>query len=455
MTNDSSGGYADGKDEDDEDEEEEEKEHLAPADSVIVVPVDEPGQKSKVERLLARTNSITITTYPQYHHPLARERLIRALAPPPHSSSPPVQSPLLPSSGCPTQIQTLKIASTQALIDAVTAASPSPPLPPSLYIPPPVDHRDDIPESEQPPRKRLCLSTLGSRYEVGESSTARPTKDRGIDYGFVSTIDAKERRQGTRDVGYGIRDTWVDPAGTVPKIAPMTVGESRIHPPQHRYGSPCGLIYLWDRNELSKEQYWMVERRGLCFPEAWSHIEEDWSQATSSGASDPFVIHLLTIRRQASDEQHRKQTAKTMRLGFRSPSASGDAQTTTSAALTWWNGQIRTLGPEVYAMTWEILKKKMMDKYCQGEIKKLEIELWNLKVKGNDVPAYTEREKEALWGIFAQVHQVPSSPQWPVYPEVPQVQQSRAFCSAIVEYRIDKCLLILQRQWQLQGKWFD
>ncbi|GJS13331.1 putative reverse transcriptase domain-containing protein [Tanacetum coccineum] len=26
------------------------------------------------------------------------------------------------------------------------------------------------------------------------------------------------------------------------------------------------------------------------------------------------------------------------------------------AALTWWNGQIRTLGPEAYAMTWEVLK---------------------------------------------------------------------------------------------------
>ncbi|GJV64745.1 putative reverse transcriptase domain-containing protein [Tanacetum coccineum] len=62
------------------------------------------------------------------------------------------------------------------------------------------------------------------------------------------------------------------------------------------------------------------------------------------------------------------------------------------AALTWWNGQIRTLGPEAYAMTWEVLKKKMADKYCpQGEIKKLEIELWNLKVKGNDVSSYTER----------------------------------------------------------------
>ncbi|GKG38571.1 hypothetical protein Tco_0460283, partial [Tanacetum coccineum] len=69
--------------------------------------------------------------------------------------------------------------------DAITVALPSPPLPPlppSLYIPPPVDCRDDIPESEQPPRKRLCLSTLGSRYEVGKSSTARPTRGRGIYY---------------------------------------------------------------------------------------------------------------------------------------------------------------------------------------------------------------------------------------------------------------------------------
>nr|GEV16142.1 putative reverse transcriptase domain-containing protein [Tanacetum cinerariifolium] len=65
------------------------------------------------------------------------------------------------------------------------------------------------------------------------------------------------------------------------------------------------------------------------------------------------------------------------------------------AALTWWNGQIRTLGPDAYTMTWEIPKKKMTDKYCpQGEIKKLEIELWNLKVKGNDVSTCTDRFQE-------------------------------------------------------------
>ncbi|GJT71811.1 hypothetical protein Tco_1031097 [Tanacetum coccineum] len=56
--------------------------------------------------------------------PSAGERLARCMASPAHSP------PLLPSSGCPTQIQTLRIVSTQALIDAVTAALPSPPLPP-------------------------------------------------------------------------------------------------------------------------------------------------------------------------------------------------------------------------------------------------------------------------------------------------------------------------------------
>ncbi|GJT17724.1 hypothetical protein Tco_1319921 [Tanacetum coccineum] len=51
------------------------------------------------------------------------------------------------------------------------------------------------------------------------------------------------------------------------------------------------------------------------------------------------------------------------------------AEGVVGAALDLWNGQIRTLGPEAYAMTWDVLKQKMTNKYCpQGEIKKLEIE---------------------------------------------------------------------------------
>ncbi|GJY04273.1 hypothetical protein Tco_0370213 [Tanacetum coccineum] len=238
------------------------EEHLAPTDSAIVVPTIElvsPPEgtnhvtplpstnitttgarinvwlqasislplKAEVERFLAMPTpppSPPISLSP----PSAGERLARYTAPSAHSSPPPVPSPLLLSSGCPTQIQTLGIASTQALVNAVTAVLPSPPLPPllpSLYIPPPVDYRDDIPKSERPPHKRSCLFALGSKHEVGESSTARPTRGRGIDYGFVSTVDAEARRRGIREVGYGIRDTWVDPAEAVPEIAPMTVGE--------------------------------------------------------------------------------------------------------------------------------------------------------------------------------------------------------------------------------------
>ncbi|GJV71184.1 hypothetical protein Tco_1491179 [Tanacetum coccineum] len=222
---DSSRDDANDEDEDDEDEEE----HLAPADSAIAVPVDEPvflpeGTKPVIPPLSTDiTIGARITVRPQTSISLPPEavveRLLTMTTPspsPPISLSPPSvgerlarctapyahSPPLPPSFGCLTQIQTLRIASTQALIDAVTAVLPPPPLPPlppSLYIPPPVDRRDDIPESEQPPRKRLYLSTLGSRYEVGESSTARPTRGQGIDYGFVSTV--------------------------VPEIAPMTVGE--------------------------------------------------------------------------------------------------------------------------------------------------------------------------------------------------------------------------------------
>ncbi|GJV69998.1 putative reverse transcriptase domain-containing protein [Tanacetum coccineum] len=169
------------KDEDEDDEEEEEEEHLALADSAVVVPTVElvsPPEgtepvipppstdisttraritvrlqasisllpEAEVERLLAMTTpspSPPISLSP----PSVGERLARCKAPPALSSPPPVPSPLLPSSGCPTQIQTLKIASTQALVNAVTAALPSPPLPPlppSLYLPPLVDRSEDI-----------------------------------------------------------------------------------------------------------------------------------------------------------------------------------------------------------------------------------------------------------------------------------------------------------------------
>nr|GEV86891.1 reverse transcriptase domain-containing protein [Tanacetum cinerariifolium] len=66
------------------------------------------------------------------------------------------------------------------------------------------------------------------------------------------------------------------------------------------------------------------------------------------------------------------------------------------SALTWWNFHVTTVGPNAtYAMTWVDIKKKMTDKCCpRGEMKKLESELWNLRVKSNDVGSYNQRFQE-------------------------------------------------------------
>ncbi|GJZ27246.1 putative reverse transcriptase domain-containing protein [Tanacetum coccineum] len=68
------------------------------------------------------------------------------------------------------------------------------------------------------------------------------------------------------------------------------------------------------------------------------------------------------------------------------------------SALTWWNSHKRTIGAEAaYAMNWVELMKLMTEVYCpRNEIQKMETELWNLTVKGNDLTAYTQRFQELI-----------------------------------------------------------
>ncbi|GKF46845.1 hypothetical protein Tco_0136647, partial [Tanacetum coccineum] len=191
---DSSRDDANDEDEDDEDEEEEEEEHLAPTDYAIVVPVDEPVFPPKGTKPVIPPPSTDIT--------IGARITIRPQA----------------------SISLLPEAEVERLL-AMTTPSPSPPI---SLSPPSIGEclaRCTAPPAHSSPLPMPSPLLPSSGYEVGESSTTRPTRGRGIDYGFVSTVDAEERRQGIRDVGYGIRDTWVDPAEAVPEIAPMTVGE--------------------------------------------------------------------------------------------------------------------------------------------------------------------------------------------------------------------------------------
>ncbi|GJX19373.1 reverse transcriptase domain-containing protein [Tanacetum coccineum] len=268
----SPGDDTDDEDEDEEDEdeedEEEEEEHLAPADSDVVVPTASIflPPEAEVERLLAMPTpppSPLISLSP----PSAGEHLARCTTPSTHLSPPPVPSPLLSSSGCPTQIQTLKIASTQALVDAITAALPSPPLPPllpSLYIPPPVDHRDDIPESEQPPCKRSCLFALGSRYEVEESFIL-------LDLPEAEGMTLQETVLIVEEEAYASREAWAHAIGLSQAVhyehqihrEQVHVHESQLHAHQTQLQLQCTLIQTQHQVHETRSQMQQAEMAEL------------------------------------------------------------------------------------------------------------------------------------------------------------------------------------------------
>nr|GFA15780.1 reverse transcriptase domain-containing protein [Tanacetum cinerariifolium] len=63
-----------------------------------------------------------------------------------------------------------------------------------------------------------------------------------------------------------------------------------------------------------------------------------------------------------------------------------------------WNSHKRTIGVDAaYAMKWAGLMKLMTEVYClRNEVQKMETELWNLAVKGNDLIAYTQRFQKLI-----------------------------------------------------------
>ncbi|GKB45490.1 putative reverse transcriptase domain-containing protein [Tanacetum coccineum] len=68
------------------------------------------------------------------------------------------------------------------------------------------------------------------------------------------------------------------------------------------------------------------------------------------------------------------------------------------SALTWWNSHKRTIGVDAaYTIKWARLMRLMTEVYCpRNEIQKMETELWNLMVKGNDLTVYTQMFQELI-----------------------------------------------------------
>ncbi|GJR51356.1 putative reverse transcriptase domain-containing protein [Tanacetum coccineum] len=62
-------------------------------------------------------------------------------------------------------------------------------------------------------------------------------------------------------------------------------------------------------------------------------------------------------------------------------------------ALTWWNGNVQTLGlANANHIPWSNVKAMMTAEYCPAtEIQRMEQELWTLTLKGDDIEAYNNR----------------------------------------------------------------
>nr|GEX09421.1 hypothetical protein [Tanacetum cinerariifolium] len=272
---------------DDLDEEEEEEEHLAPPDFAVVITIDElvsppEGIEPTIPPPSTDTTTIgaRITIRPHTSISLLPEAEVERLLAMPTPSPSPLTSLSPPSVG-------ERLARCTA-----PAALPSPPLPPFSYPPPPVDHRDGIPESEQPPCKRLCLSTLAP--------------------------------------GYGIRDTWIDPAEAVLEMAPTTLekvntrgtelAELHEHDTQDLYAlledaqdgrtrisqrvamdSQRVNLLMGDRMTL-QETIWIVEEETYAACEGWAQLV--WLSQTAHH-------ELQTLCEQVYAQDYQLQTHQT------------------------------------------------------------------------------------------------------------------------------------------------
>nr|GEX82814.1 hypothetical protein [Tanacetum cinerariifolium] len=270
--------------------------NLAPADSAVIIPIDElVSPPEGTEPIIPPPSTDTATTGARI-----TVQLQAAISFPPEAE---VERLLAMPTPSPLPLASLSPPSAgERLARCMTpAALPSPPLPPPLHMPSPVDRRDDIPETEMPPRKRLCLSILSSRYEVEESSTARPTGGRGIYYGFVSTLDAKARRRGIREVG----DTELAELhehDTQELYAPLEdAQDSRTRISQQVTVDSQQVDLLMKDRITHQETIQIVEDEAYVAREAWAH---------SIGLSQAVNSELQTHQ----DQVRQAQMAETFRL---------------------------------------------------------------------------------------------------------------------------------------------
>ncbi|GJZ48704.1 hypothetical protein Tco_0602536 [Tanacetum coccineum] len=340
------------KDEDDDKEEE----RLAPADSSAIPVVDHVPSAGDTEAFETDEAAPKPLPSPKRH----TARILLALPIPPPSSLSPWSSllpqiPSLPPLPPPSSLHLPPHVPTSLPLPS----SPLPPLPASLFIPPPVDRRKDIPEAELPSHKRLCPTAPTSRYEVGESLIIAPRPTRGLraDYGFISTIDAKIKR--ARHLGCLCYDQ--------------------------------GCSGQTDSEALLSREAWAhsVGLSSVVHYELQAYRTHTQMQDYRIASQEPLMTTLIAQnnmppRRSSATARATVVAATHMTVATGTEGVVVLSQWFKKMESMFYISNCATVTQDVAcAMDWKALKKMMTVKYRpKGEIKKLEIELSNLKVKG-------------------------------------------------------------------------
>ncbi|GKD37823.1 hypothetical protein Tco_1258030 [Tanacetum coccineum] len=157
-----------------------------------------------------------------------------------------------------------------------------------------------------PLRKRLCRTTPGPGYEVGESSaagTARrvgPTTARADLYGFADTLEAAPGRRMSRELGYGIRDTWDDLVGAIQEIAPTTLEgvNQRVIELSSTVDEEDEIIYsqLDDARPFHGRTAVLMEEEARLSRAAWAQSMDACDQTHSEG-----ILLRTTVMTQQSE----------------------------------------------------------------------------------------------------------------------------------------------------------
>ncbi|GJR76795.1 putative reverse transcriptase domain-containing protein [Tanacetum coccineum] len=277
---------------------------------------------------------------------------------------------------------------------------PSPPLP----LPSP-DRREVIPEADMPSRKRARFTILSHRFKIRESSTAAAARQTGpalarcVDYGFIDTLDASIQATDERVMTAleGFNERMTDLAAT------------------HRHDSEK----FYTRHQDAQDERALLQAKAIncnCALHAelgvlradTRALQRDANALIAQGVADALADYEINRSSRNGDDSLNSgnsgltQWFEKMESVFHISNCTVECQikfttcTLLGSVLTWWNSHVKTVGHDgAYGMPWKTFMKMLTDKYCpRSEIKKLEVELWNLKVKGADVVSYTQRFQE-------------------------------------------------------------